>query len=83
MPFLNISDISISFWLFSESEDQIVDKLEKYAEKNSFNVLREKARLRKEKLDVIKKPEEFEYLINIVNSVLNDVERELQYQFGE
>lgn len=60
-----------------------MDKLEKYAEKNSFNVLREKARLRKEKLDVIKKPEEFEYLINVVNSVLNDVERELQYQFGE
>lgn len=63
----------------------MISKLEKYAANNPIykDALLAKARLQKEKHNIIRKPEEFEKLINAVSRVLDDVEIELEHQFSK
>lgn len=76
---------SFAHSLFSESEQQIVSTLELQAERDPSykDALLTKAHLHKKSLDDVKDREYFLKLINAVDLVLTEVEKQLQQEEGE
>lgn len=63
----------------------MLNKLEANAKSNPHHqhALLMKVKTQREKIEMIKNPDEFTYLINSVGALLTDIEAQLQRQSGE
>lgn len=68
-----------------DSEEEMLNKLENNAKSNPLHqdALLMKVKMQREKVDVIKNPDEFQKLIDHVGILLIEIEAQLQHQNGK